>query len=63
MMNPVVFVILLLNWFAESANAQFPFEFMQQRITDTVKFNHQYDFIVIGAGSGCLRLLMKKIVM
>lgn len=44
----VIFSIVLIN----HAKAQFSFEFMQLPITDTVKFNHEYDFIVIGAGSG-----------
>lgn len=50
--EPVSLVLLLLNLLAKNARAQFSFEFMQLPITDTVKFNHEYDFIVIGAGSG-----------
>lgn len=45
-------VLLILNLLARNGRAQFSFEFMQLPIADTVKFNHEYDFIVIGAGSG-----------
>ena len=50
--NFVVLVFLLVVCSAKDAGAQFSFEFMQAPITDTVKFNAEYDFIVIGAGSG-----------
>lgn len=45
-------IFLLIFLWSKNASAQFSFEFMQAPITDTVKFNHEYDFIVIGAGSG-----------
>lgn len=41
----VLFIVLLFN----CVRAQLSFELP---IEDTVKFNHEYDFIVIGAGSG-----------
>lgn len=50
--NFVFLVFLLIACLAKEAGAQFSFEFMQTPITDTVKFNHEYDFIIIGAGSG-----------
>lgn len=53
--NFVFFVFLLIVCLAKDAGAQFSFpnfEFMQTPIADTVKFNHEYDFIIIGAGSG-----------
>lgn len=45
-------VFLILPSIFCLASAQFSFDFMQAPITDTVKFNSEYDFIVIGAGSG-----------
>lgn len=45
-------VLLLIICSAKDARAQLSFEFMQLPIADTVKFNHEYDFILIGAGSG-----------
>lgn len=41
----VLLTVLLFNY----VRAQFPFDLP---IVDTVKFNHEYDFIVIGGGSG-----------
>lgn len=50
--NFVFFLFLLIVGLAKEASAQFSFEFMQTPIADTVKFNHEYDFIIVGAGSG-----------
>lgn len=48
----VFLVLLLISFMTKDVSAQFSFEFMQAPIADTVIFNQQYDFIVIGAGSG-----------
>lgn len=48
--NSVCWIFLAFFVWSKGASAQF--DFMQTPITDTVKFNHEYDFIVIGAGSG-----------
>lgn len=50
--NFVVLVFSLVICLATDASAQFSFEFMQAPITDTVKFNEKYDYVVVGAGSG-----------
>lgn len=50
--DSVFLICSLIIYTATETSAQFSFEFMQAPITDTVKFNHEYDFIVIGAGSG-----------
>lgn len=47
-------VVLLFIFSATYVGAQFSFDFMQAPISDTVKFNKEYDFIIIGAGSGWL---------
>lgn len=47
----VLFVISIDN--IRECCAQFPFDFvMQSPIVDTIEFAGEYDFIVIGAGSG-----------
>lgn len=50
--NTEFLIFLLIIYSTTETNGQFSFEFMQAPITDTVKFNHEYDFIIIGAGSG-----------
>lgn len=50
--NSLCWTFSLIILWSKAASAQFSFEFMQAPIQDTVKFNHEYDFIVIGAGSG-----------
>lgn len=45
-------VFCLIICMVSETSAQFSFEFMQPPITDTVKLNSAYDFIIIGAGSG-----------
>lgn len=50
--NLIILVLLTLDWFCSSINAQLLFDFMQPPIVDTVRFHSEYDFIVIGAGSG-----------
>lgn len=52
--NPILLIFVLFN----GARGQLSFDFIQSPITDTVKFNHEYDFIVIGAGSGCFFLCL-----
>lgn len=50
-----IFAVLFSISFASirKCYAQFSFDFvMQSPIVDTVEFNSEYDFIVIGAGSG-----------
>lgn len=50
--NIVYSLVLWLSVLNENVKAQFSFEFMQLPIADTVKFRNEYDFIIIGAGSG-----------
>lgn len=50
--NFIVLVFSCIVCLAKEAGAQFSFEFIQAPIADTVKFNNEYDFIIIGAGSG-----------
>lgn len=44
--------LIILSSFTTFSSGQFSFDFMQTPIVDTVKFRREYDFIVIGAGSG-----------
>lgn len=44
--------LIILSSFTWCSSSQFLFDFMQTPIVDTVKFRREYDFIVIGAGSG-----------
>lgn len=44
--------LIILSSFTRFSSGQFSFDFMQTPIVDTVKFRREYDFIVIGAGSG-----------
>lgn len=48
----VYLLLLSLSLLIENVIGQFSFEFMQPPIADTVKFQNEYDFIIIGAGSG-----------
>lgn len=59
--NFVFLVYLSIVCLFNGVCAQFSFDFMQAPISDTVKFNHEYDFIVIGAGSGWPQLLLSLI--
>lgn len=43
--NSKCWIFLLIFLWSKEASAQFSFDFMQTPITDTVKFNHEYDFI------------------
>lgn len=47
-----IVLIILMSSSTKLSSGQFSFDFMQMPITDTVKFRPEYDFIVIGAGSG-----------
>lgn len=44
--------LIILSSSTRFSSGQFLFDFMQTPIVDTVKFRREYDFIVIGAGSG-----------
>lgn len=50
--NSIALALLLFNFCANNVGAQLSFDFMQSPIIDTVKFNNEYDFIIVGAGSG-----------
>lgn len=50
--NFLFLVFFLLIDLEKWASAQIMFDFNQDPITDTVKFNQIVDFIIIGAGTG-----------
>lgn len=50
--NFVFLVFFLLINSEKWAIAQIMFDFESNLISDTVKFNQEYDFIIIGAGTG-----------
>lgn len=56
MLPKLVILLVLLFTFCENyknVRAQLPFDFvMQSPVKDTIEFRSEYDFIVIGAGSG-----------
>lgn len=51
-------MILLIVFLFNCVQAQFSFDLP---IADTVRFKHEYDFIVIGAGSGVFSSSFKKL--
>lgn len=58
--NAAILIVLSIIILTKEVSAQLSFDFMQAPITDTVQFNHEYDFIVIGAGSGRFDLFASK---
>lgn len=44
--------VVLINLLLGDVTSQFIFDYMPSSIPDTVNFNDEYDFIIVGAGSG-----------
>lgn len=53
LVNLVLLTVLLFNCVRAQLSFDLPIE-------DATKFHHEYDFVVIGAGSGCSTKLLSK---